>query len=88
MHDQQDKHIQDYRRIELNREMIWLADITHALSGPIGEQMPGLRSRVSEFAEPSTVYFIPDGDVLRRIHARDPMEDLRPYFGCIKNVGI
>jgi hypothetical protein len=83
-----DRHIQDYRHIQTNREMIELADITHMQSGPVGQQLPGLQMRVSEYAEPNTVYIVPDGDVLRRIHRLNPMEDLRMYFGCIKNVSM
>lgn len=86
--EQQDKHVQDYQQIQLNREMIELADITHMLSGPVGQQLPGLQMRVSKYAEPNTIYFIPDANVLRRIHRLNPTEDLRRYFGCIKNVGL
>lgn len=82
-----DRHVRDYRIIQTNREMIWLADMMRALSTPVNFPGMPMQTLKSEYAEPNTVYFAPDASVLRRIHERDPTADLRRFFGVIKNVG-
>lgn len=82
-----DRHVADYRRIERNAGMVLLSAFAHLASRPAEvKNAAGFNYRVSEAARPDAIYFIPKTDSLIRIHEQDPMEDLRRYFGCIRNV--
>jgi hypothetical protein len=87
-----DKHIQDYRRIETNAELVFLSVAVGLDSHgrPEGEvkEIFGVPVRITKGVEPETAFFIPNPESLIRIHEQDPMEDLRRYFGCIRNVKV
>lgn len=81
-----ERHVEDFRHIERNAEMIMLSSLCRLESRPTDiKGFEGFPIRVSEYIKPGTIHLIPDTDALIRVFERDPMEDLRRYFATITN---